>query len=134
LNNEGYTFIESIVAIAVVTLISAIIISFVFLSFKTGKKIMQIESYSFKLLSIDRIIREQADNFIVPYWQSPEEAANILVNQLWRSETGKYLRGVNLLYNKKKQLAGIEVTYLIGEKIFKTSALFASRPVIKDLR
>lgn len=134
MNNEGYTFIESIVAIAVVTLISAIIISFVFLSFKTGKKIMQIESYSFKLLSIDRIIREQADNFIVPYWQSPEEAANILVNQLWRSETGKYLRGVNLLYNKKKQLAGIEVTYLIGEKIFKTSALFASRPVIKDLR
>jgi prepilin-type N-terminal cleavage/methylation domain-containing protein len=134
LNNEGYTFIESIVAIAVVTLISAIILSFVFLSFKTGKKIMQIEDYSFKLLSIDKIIREQADNFIVPYWQPPEETANILVNQLWRSETGKYLRTVNLLYNKKKQLAGIRVTYLIGEKIFKTSALFASVPVIKDLR
>ena len=129
-SSAGFTIIESLVAIAITTVMAGVIVIIVTSSFKGASNAVASIDNARVVLSIDRQIRENAATLYVPYWASMEIAANDFADQLWQSNIGKHIESVKLIYDSEKIIRGIEVRYLVDNKTFTTTALFSSRALM----
>ena len=129
-DNAGFTMMESIVAIAITTILAGVMIIIVSSSFKGANTVAISMDNTQELLYIDKFIREKAENLYVPYWASMEIAANNFMDQLWSSSIAKYIESVKLIYSSEKIIRGIEVRYSIGNNTFTTLTLFSSKPLV----
>ena len=123
-SSAGFTMIESLVAIAVTTVMAGVIVTIVSSSFKGASSIAASLDNTRELLYIDRQIRESSAALYVPYWASMEIAANNFADQLWQSNIGKHIESVKLIYDSEKIIRGIEARYIVGNKTFTTKAFF----------
>ena len=131
-NSAGFTMMESMVAIAITLVVAGVLGAIVSTAFKGANSAASSAEGARKLLYIDRLIRNKAEDLYVPYWASMERAGNDFTGELWASGIAKYIESIKLIYNSEKIIRGVEVRYSINNKTFTTFALFSNRPLLKE--
>jgi prepilin-type N-terminal cleavage/methylation domain-containing protein len=132
--HDGFTLMESIVSIAVILIMS----SCIFVTFSAGtrsnsKSVRAVQTAN-KILETDRFIRERADSLHVPYWLKPDEFVEEFKRDLQRSRAGKYIKGINTIYDSSGKIKGVDVTYVIEGRNIKTAALFPFSTIIEAVK
>jgi hypothetical protein len=124
---------ETLVSIAVMSIISGGIV----LAFSSSMRIISTvdnkTSTAVKLLQIDYFIRDQVDNFHIPYWfYAPDEVLRFK-NTIWLSKYGKYIQNIETITDASGITRGIRVFYTANGISVHTDALFPSTPVLEHI-
>jgi len=131
-DDGGFTFIESLSAIAITLVLSAAVcILFVTLLSARPKGSSSI-LLAVQLARADTLIREKAGEIIIPYWERGTDASAVFTAKLLAEKKLSTTTVVNVenLYDSKKRIRGAAVDYKIdgSPDIFRTCALFGSIP------
>jgi prepilin-type N-terminal cleavage/methylation domain-containing protein len=128
-NTDGFTFIETLVSIALI-LIVALAVSSAFISvIKHNAKASSTLYESWLILHADQELRKKIEPTIFPYWENSINAAQILARQIVEN-TG--IPGITLtkaeIIIKDGSAHGLEIFYTVMENstIYKSSILFSS--------
>ena len=134
--NEGFTLLETLAAIAFTMAIAAPVCS-VFVSYKKGvDSAVKAAGSAFIIVKTDRLLRDKAAKICIPYWKNAEiENESIKKEFLFNLPLDKNVSIVATenLYDKKKNVRGIQVHWQIGKTMLTTKCLYSSIPVLRQL-
>ena len=123
-NDAGFTKMEILLTIAIVLIFGSILaVSFNAANnnaARTNKVLITAQSIN----KIDRLIREKIDNLQIPYWENPYPYIENAIQEMYRAHYGQKLKSVQILYNKDKKPAGLEVVYIVNNTEQKTIVKF----------
>lgn len=139
-NIEGFSLIETLVALAIASLIGVAIISCFSIGLKSMTKVSGALKDSFLYLKTDSKIRQFATNVKRPYWikDCTVEISEHDIQLQWLNgknsiESINFSKDVDftnleVVKSKESYPLGIIVTYKIKEKEYKTKTTFGSFP------
>jgi hypothetical protein len=128
--DEGATFMETLICIAIVLVVSGSVITAFASGMRALWKAADVSREAYSALEIDRSIRLQAGEFSIPYWEEAESKAAFFRDSLWRSRFGGYIRSIDMMRDREGLVRGLRVEFRLNEKDYRTEALFASAPLV----
>jgi prepilin-type N-terminal cleavage/methylation domain-containing protein len=131
--DSGFTLMETLVSIAIVLIISGCVITAVSLSYRIIIKAKNTSETAATILQIDHFIREQANDFHIPYWENAAGRTAFFKDSLWQSKYGQYIYQIHTIISPQGFTRGISASYSVNGTISQTSALFPSIPVLENV-
>lgn len=138
--NEGFTFIETLVALAVIALISVMLVFCYSTSIKSLNKTRSKTKDTFEVLSIDESFRKIIQSISLPEWENTYNysytTSSLSLPWINRTEeTVKFDFDSSLVINKVEVInykndipAGLKITYQYQKHEYICSELFSSIP------
>lgn len=138
--NEGFTFVETLVALTVIALISIMLVFCYSTSIKTLNKTRSKTKNTFEVLTIDENFRRIIQSISLPEWESTYECSYTSsslslqwINQAEDSiqfdfDSSLFITNVEILKYKNSMPAGLKITYLYQDHEYICSELFSSIP------
>jgi prepilin-type N-terminal cleavage/methylation domain-containing protein len=89
--NSGFTLMETLASITIILIISGCIYIAFSTSVKTILRARRTADTALMILMIDRFIRDETNNFHIPYWVDASSHSDAFRNYLWGSPYGRYI-------------------------------------------
>jgi len=125
-SDEGFTMMEILLTVAIVLIIGSAIVVASNTAMQGAKKAGNITETAKKMVSIDRYIRDRANEVHIPYWDNPTSYIDTFNSHLFSSQISPYINTIRVVYDRKRSPRGIEVFYTVNGREMRTLATFAS--------
>lgn len=132
--DNGFTLMETLASITVILIISGCVFLVFSTSLKSISKVHRTVDTALKILTIDRFIREETNNFHISYWTNAPSQIDVFRDNLLRSPYGRYIRQFELIKSPAGITRGIRVVYSVDITTAHTDAIFPSTPVLENMK
>jgi type II secretory pathway pseudopilin PulG len=132
--HDGFTLMETLVSIAILMVISSLFVVAFSTAFKAVAKSNDGITEALTITQVDRFIRQQTDSAHIPYWVDSKPYVEELLNELYRSKIGMYIKSIEIINDSRKKPRGILVVYIVKKRRIQTRALFPAVSVMDYLK
>lgn len=137
-SNEGFTYIEVVVSLVIISLVAGLIYFSYAVSFKSLNSSKNRIKTEIIRINTDTLLRKNIESISIPFWDKEYDYSfsdnTIKLGRINGSREPYEIKlndsviitSCNPLKNKADKITGFEIRYQINGKEFETSALFAS--------
>lgn len=135
----GFTLVESLISLSIISIISIVITAGILLSMQSYRKSSDQVKNAYKLLEIDRQIRNICSNIEIPFWETNAEITfteHTFSTKWYKSkdnlETFEFpdiiITKIEQIQSKKNKLYGLIIYYSFNEKPHICKSLLKNIP------
>lgn len=135
----GFTLLESLISLSIISIISIVITAGILLSMQSYRKSSDQVKNAYKLLEIDRQIRNICSNIEIPFWETNAEISfteHTFSTKWYKSkdnlETFEFpdiiITKIEQIQSKKNKLYGLIIYYSFNEKAHICKSLLKNIP------
>lgn len=136
-DESGFTIMETLCAIALLVILAGISGTVIFNTRRITENIQTRADINFMQMRIETIIREVAEEIVLPYWEKDERALPLarvaITNELLKAGYEIDVE-IEALHDNIGRVRGVHCRYHIEDLSFESSGLFASIPLEGDLK
>jgi hypothetical protein len=127
---DGFTMMETLVTISITLVLGGLLAVLFILGTRGTSHAMNTARTAVEIEKTDRTIREWADDIHVPYWAKPDVYAESLTQSIMRSKIGAIVTSITPVYDNKRRIRGLTVSYRVNNKEYQTRAIFPGTPLL----
>jgi hypothetical protein len=128
--DRGYTMMEALVVIGIVTACAGSVSGFVYAGSRGLAAARRETAEQVAALKADSKIRELAAGVVIPYWERGEDTATAVCAAAKElGVEGVFIISADPIRDSTGYVRGIRCRYQIGEDAYESGGLFASMPV-----